>query len=134
LAWRYVTGPEKQRDHSKAFPLAQKAVKLFPEEWMYGNTLGVVYYRLGQYPEALVKLEQSLRESQGEAAAFNLFFLAMCHARRGEAAQARDCYQRALDWMQAPQNNWEPGWKEELDAFRAEAAALLQTASENPKK
>jgi WD40 repeat protein/tetratricopeptide (TPR) repeat protein len=133
LAWRYVTGPEKQRDRSNAFPLAEKAVKLVPEEWMYRNTLGVVYYRLGQYPEALEKLEQSLRQSQGEAAAFNLFFLAMCHARRGAASKAKDCYQRALDWMQVPQNNWQPGWKEDLDAFRAEAEALLQAHSEKPK-
>jgi WD40 repeat protein/tetratricopeptide (TPR) repeat protein len=134
-AWIYVTGREKARDPKMALPLAQKAVELAPREWSCSNTLGVVYYRLGRYPEAMNKLEESLRENKGNGDAFNLFFLAMCHARRGEEAKAKDCYQRALTWMREPHRNWQPGWKEELDVFRAEAAMLLlQTQTEKHKE
>jgi Flp pilus assembly protein TadD len=126
LAWEYVKAPEKQGDPKKALPLAQKAVKLTPHQWEFWNTLGVVYYRLRQYPEAIAKLEHSLSESQGEAAAFDLFFLAMCHARRGDSAKAKDCYEHAVQWVQEPQRSLRPGWKEELEAFRAEAKALLE--------
>jgi WD40 repeat protein/tetratricopeptide (TPR) repeat protein len=125
LAWPYVAGSEKQRDPNKALALAQKAVKLTPGQWIYWNTLGVVYYRLGQYSQAMEKLEHSLRDSKGEAAAFDLFFLAMCHARCGDSAQAKECYDRAVSWVQEHHDKLQPGWKEELDAFRAEAQATL---------
>jgi uncharacterized protein HemY len=128
LAWRYVTGPEKQRDPHKALPLAQKAVKLTPDQWHYWNTLGVVYYRLGQYPEAIEKLQHSLSAGKGEAAAYDLFFLAMCHARLGDAAQAKDCYDRAVHWVQEQQSRLRAEDKKELDAFRAEAEPVLQRA------
>jgi tetratricopeptide (TPR) repeat protein len=109
----------------RALPFAQKAIKLVPEQWTYLNTLGVVYYRLGQYPQAIEQLEHSLRVSKGEAAAFDLFFLAMCHARQGDAARAKDCYDRAVHWAQGQQGKLQPGWQEELEAFRAEADAML---------
>jgi tetratricopeptide (TPR) repeat protein len=132
LAWRYVTGPEKERDPKKALPMAQKAVKLMPEACL--NTLGVVYYRLGRYAEAMKTLEQSLRVTREKAAAFDLFFLAMCHAQLGEAAKAKECYDRAVHWVQEQQGKMRTGWKEELDAFRSEAETLLQARGQISKK
>ena len=84
LAWLYITGPERLRDANTALPLARKAVALAPGQWMFCNTLGVVYYRLGNYPQALEMLEQSSRESNGEAGAFDWFFLSnvSCAPRR----------------------------------------------------
>jgi WD40 repeat protein/Tfp pilus assembly protein PilF len=126
LAWLYVVGPEELRDPTKALPLAQKVVKLKPAVRAYFNTLGVVYYRLGQYPPAVVALERSLHESkQGKAASHDLFFLAMCHTRLGDADQARDCYNRALQCVQEKQGQLSPDEREELNAFRAEAEAEL---------
>jgi uncharacterized protein HemY len=90
---------------------------------MYRNTLGVAYYRLGRYGPAVEALERSLRETKGESAAYDLFFLAMCHARRGEVAAAKDCYDRAVQWVQGRQHQLRAEEKQELDAFRAEAAA-----------
>jgi serine/threonine protein kinase/WD40 repeat protein/tetratricopeptide (TPR) repeat protein len=129
LAWRYVTGPEKQRDSHKALFLVQKAVKLAPDQRSYWNTLGVAYYRLGQYSQAIEKLEHSLRESKGKSAAIDRFFLAMCHARQGNAAKAKDCYDRAVHWVQEQQGKLRAEQKKELDAFRAEAEAVLQRAT-----
>jgi serine/threonine protein kinase/WD40 repeat protein/tetratricopeptide (TPR) repeat protein len=126
LAWLYVVGPEELRDPTKALCLAQKAVKLKPAEETYFNTLGVVHYRLGQYPPAVVWLERSLRKSRhSPAAASDLFFLAMCHARLGDADQARDCYHQALQCVQEKQGQLSPNAREELNAFRAEADAVL---------
>jgi tetratricopeptide (TPR) repeat protein len=125
LARLYVTGPDKLRDPKKALPLARQAVELTAGDARYLNTLGVVYYRLGQYPQAVETLERSLRESKGRADAFNLFYLAMCHARRGESPKAKDCYNRAVKWVQERQGKLQRADVEELTACRAEAEAEL---------
>ncbi len=49
LAWEYATGPVKHAHANKARTLSHMAVKLNPDERAFINTLGVVYYRLGQY-------------------------------------------------------------------------------------
>ena len=70
-------------------------------------------------------LEKSSRESNGEAGAFDWFFLSMCHARRGDAAQANAYYDRAVKWVQAKQDKIPAAWRDELASFRAEADAVL---------
>jgi tetratricopeptide (TPR) repeat protein len=126
LALRYLSGPEKHRDPNKALPLAQKAVKFLPDNCLCLNTLGVVLYRLGRCPQAMEKLERSLRDSKGETAAINLFFLAMCHVRQGDAAKAKGCYERAVYLLEEQQDKLHPSWQKEIDAIRAEATGLLQ--------
>ena len=86
LALRYLAGPEEHRDLKKARSLAQKAVKLAPNDCLCLNTLGLIYYRVGRYLEAMKILQRSLRTSKEETAAINLFLLAICHIRQGHAA------------------------------------------------
>jgi tetratricopeptide (TPR) repeat protein len=124
-AWRLVTGPEKSRDPAKALALIQAAIQRRPGDPLFLNTLGVVQYRNGQYREAAATLEKSLAASRGQYDAFNLFFLAMCHHQLGDAAKARDCYDRALRWR-AEHKDLSPEHAEELKAFQAEAEALLK--------
>jgi tetratricopeptide (TPR) repeat protein len=88
------------------------------------NTPGVVYYRLGQYQPAIATLERSLREGKGEAAAFDLFFLAMSYHQLDKPADAQKAYQEAIEWQL--QAKMRPDEIEELNAFRAEAKALLK--------
>jgi tetratricopeptide (TPR) repeat protein len=125
LAWFYVTGPENRRDARAALPLARKAVEAAPGQWTCLNTLGVVYYRLGEYRQALDTLEWSLREGSETTAGFDWLFLAMSHWRLGEQADARHCYDRAVQWVREhPQLS--PDWSEELASFRAEAEELMR--------
>jgi tetratricopeptide (TPR) repeat protein/WD40 repeat protein/tRNA A-37 threonylcarbamoyl transferase component Bud32 len=126
-AWRLVTGPGEQRDPPRALRLIQEAVRRAPNEAMFLNTLGVVQYRNGQYKEAEVTLEKSLAAGKGQFDGFDLFFLAMCHHHLGDAAKARDCYDRAVQWLRG-KKDLPAQHAEELKAFEAEAEALLRPA------
>jgi serine/threonine protein kinase/WD40 repeat protein len=131
LARRLVTGPGNERDPAKAQLLAQKALELTPSERMYQNTLAITCYRLGQYEKAMECLERNLRESTGEVAAYDLFFLALCRAGRGEMTEAKGCYDRALHWIEEQQNCLSAQAKEELATIRAEVEAAFQKATPN---
>jgi WD40 repeat protein len=126
LAWRCVEGPDRLADPRKALPLARKAVSLIPDEPTYWNTLGVVYYRSGLLDEAIRALEHSLHEAQSAVVAYDLFFLAMCHARRQDSGQARALHDQAVRLLAATQEHLSPQWRAELNGFRAESAALLE--------
>ena len=130
-AWQLVTGPKDQRDPARALPLARKAVELEPANPLYHNTLGVALYRNGQFAAAVLELERSLKDGQGEADAFDLFFLAMCHHRLGDAAKANDYRERAVKWFQERRDKLQPVWIEELSEFQSEAAAVLAQAPGN---
>jgi hypothetical protein len=82
-------------------------------------------YRNGKYREAVATLEKSLARGKGQLDAFSKFYLAMCHHRLGEAAKARDCYHRAVECWQAKRTLYCGKHTEELNAFEAEAEALL---------
>jgi serine/threonine protein kinase/WD40 repeat protein len=127
LAWLYVTGPEKLRDRKQALPLAKRVAAAQPNDWRGWRTLGVVYYRLGDLERAVVALERSLRQGK-EAAGLNNLFLAMCHWRLGDRAQARDCHDRAARWVQEERRKATPDWKAWGDrylTFQAEAESLM---------
>jgi uncharacterized protein HemY len=124
-AWQLANGPAGQRDPAKALKLIQEAVKLQPNDPTFLNTLGVVQYRNGQYKEAAATLEKSLAAGNGASDAFDLFFLAMAHARLGDLARGRECFDRAVKWCEA-RKDLEPQHALELKAFRAEAEQVLR--------
>src|SRR5262249_40568036 len=123
-AWRLVTGPVNQRDPERALQLVQEGLKKQPGNRNLWNTLGVVQYRRGQYAEAITALEKSFAASKGQADGFDLFFLAMCHAKIGAPAKARDCFDRAVQWWEG-RSGLSAQHVQELRAFRAEAETVL---------
>jgi hypothetical protein len=130
LAWVYLTAPEPLRDVKAALALAEKAVRLDPQDPGYRNTLGVACYRAGRYRQAVEAMRPNLENQADAGLACDLYFLAMSCHRLGEADRARDYYAWAVRWTRM-----QPGLSarqlEELDAFRAEAAELLGI---DPKK
>jgi serine/threonine protein kinase/WD40 repeat protein/Tfp pilus assembly protein PilF len=124
LAWLLVAGPTELRDGKKAVPYSERAVELAPLNWAYHNTLGLALYRADRYQNAIAPLEASLKGSSGHTDGFDLFFLAMCHVKLGDPAKAKDCFDRAVKWIEG-QKNLHPQWAEELKTFRAEAEELL---------
>jgi tetratricopeptide (TPR) repeat protein len=112
------------RDPQRALELARKAVALTPGTAIYLNTLGVAQYRAGQHAEAVATLEKSLAAGKGETDAFDLFFLAMARFQLGQIARARADSDRAVKWRR-DHPNLPAQWSAELDAFQAEALALL---------
>jgi WD40 repeat protein/tetratricopeptide (TPR) repeat protein len=125
-AWRLANGPAGQRDLAKATELIRRAMEMDADNTTFLNTLGVIQYRNGQFTQAIVTLEKSLAASKGQSDAFDLFFLAMCHAKRGDSAKAKECFDQAVKWT-AAQKDLPANYVEELKAFRAEAEAALRT-------
>ncbi|HTU91088.1 MAG TPA: tetratricopeptide repeat protein, partial [Gemmataceae bacterium] len=134
LAWLLLTGPKDLRNPTEALNEAKKAVELEPDQFLYINTLGVALYYTGQFADAIPVLERSLREQRGTADAFDLFFLAMCHHRLGDAAKAKDCHARGKQWFQDHKGKLPVGWGKELTAFQAESESVLAQPPGQAKK
>jgi serine/threonine-protein kinase len=127
LAWFLAACPEPQfRDPARAVALGRKAVKRAPQTPKYWNTLGVAYYRAGNWKAALGAMEKSIRNRSGGICA-DWFFLAMAHCRLRDKVEARNWYDRAVRWMEKNQPH-----NDELRSFRSEAATLLDVPIENP--
>ena len=126
-AWRLLTGPPDEHDPVRALELAKMIVERMPDAHEYLNTLGLAQYRNGLYRESIATLENSLKAGKGQFDAFDLFFLATCHAKLGDSLKARDCFDRAVKWTEA-HKDLSAQHKEEFKAFRAEAEELLRSA------
>jgi superkiller protein 3 len=117
----------------QAIQLAQRAVEEQPINGGFWNWLGQAQYRAGNWSECLVALDRSMQLRNHTAGylsigatdpkggdSFDYFFLAMAHARLGHMEDARDWYDKAIEWM----NEYRPG-DGELRYFRDEAAEVL---------
>jgi WD40 repeat protein/tetratricopeptide (TPR) repeat protein len=125
LAWFLAASPDpKLCDPAQAVEAARKAVELAPQNSGHRNTLGVAYYRAGDWKASLAALEKSMELGIG-GNPFDWFFLAMAHWKLGHKDEARAWYDKAAAWdaKNLPQDQ-----NEELLRFRAEAAALLGSA------
>jgi WD40 repeat protein/serine/threonine protein kinase len=121
LAWALAVCPDTRlRNPRRAVALAQAAVRAKPRDVRFHNTLGVAYYRVGDWNSALAELERSIEIRNG-GDGFDWFFLAMTCRQRGEYDRARAWLQKAEVWMDknAPKNR-------ELARFRSEATDLIE--------
>jgi len=123
------SGSTELRVPSRALHLAQRAAGLSPHDWQILNTLGLVYFRLGQFDAAVETLQRSIVESHREATAHNMFLLAMSYHRLGEVKKAGTCYDRAVRWLKS-QNELTGPEVDELCDFQTEADSVLQLKGE----
>jgi tetratricopeptide (TPR) repeat protein len=125
IAWACVRFPDAVKDFKQPRELLARAMKAQPGNATFLNTLGVLQYRSGLFKEAVATLVKSLASSQGTHDGFDLYFLAMCHARLGEAGKARDCFDRAVGWVEG-QKDLSVEQRLELQEFRAEAESAIK--------
>jgi tetratricopeptide (TPR) repeat protein len=91
-------GAKAFRDPEAALPLAQRAVKLAGNQADCLNTLGVVYYRLGRWDDAIKTLQAAANCRAEGAGGGELLFLAMSYQKGGRPDAASDQFDRATRW------------------------------------
>lgn len=124
LAWILVNGPTENRHPDEALTLALRAVALRPHDGNALNTLGVVYYRLGRFDEAVRTLHAAGEHNPDGPTAWDEFFLSMCYARQGDVHRAHASYVRAMRWWAARRQLTAEEIRE-LESARAEVEPLL---------
>ncbi|HVK07341.1 MAG TPA: tetratricopeptide repeat protein, partial [Gemmataceae bacterium] len=130
LAWIYLNGPDRLRDHREGLALAERAVALTAKPGAHALTvLGVAHYRSENYSRAIDALNRADAVRGGMATSTGQLFLAMCHHRLGQADRARACYDRALD-LQKAQKKPTAAQAAQFKALRAEARTVLDSPAE----
>jgi WD40 repeat protein/serine/threonine protein kinase/tetratricopeptide (TPR) repeat protein len=125
-AWHLATDPNADlRDPGSAAELAELAVELAPDNATFANTLGVAHYRTGNWHEAIKALEKSEQLAPDKYLGFNGFFIAVAHWQLGNKSQAREWFDRSVEWVDKRGPSLIPAHQEELRRFRAEAEELM---------
>ena len=104
--------------YQRALRQAESACHLDPDNFHFLNTLGVAYYRVGKYQEALDTLGRC-NKLRKESDPSDLAFVAMAQHQLGRKEQAHTTLERLRDVMKQPR------W-----AGNAEAQAQLREAEE----
>jgi tetratricopeptide (TPR) repeat protein len=84
---------DRFNDVNKAYPLIEKARRLFPEDASIADTMGWILYRRGEYQRALVFLEESAAKLSDHADI--QFHLGLVHYALGDEAPARTALEQA---------------------------------------
>jgi eukaryotic-like serine/threonine-protein kinase len=138
LAWKLALARDRPvGDYDEALVHARKSVALTPNDATAVNTLALAEYRVRHWNESIAAAERSLAMRKG-GSAFDWFFLAMAHAKKGEKEGARKWYHKAIAWTKEkdPKNaELLRFWKEaaELLGEPGPTAPGLDPVSKNPK-
>lgn len=130
LAWFLATGPANLRDAAESLAQVEEALRLDPDNNLYLNTYGVALYRAGRYSQSIETLQKNLNLSNGNLAAFDLFFLAMANKRLARVDEARSLLKRAETWFSENRGKLSPDYVKELEQFQSEARAVLAPGPE----
>jgi serine/threonine protein kinase/WD40 repeat protein/tetratricopeptide (TPR) repeat protein len=123
--WLLTAPTPLHREPTLALELAKELVRRAPRVAVYWNTLGVAHYRLGEWKAAIQALEEAEKLASRTSYGSNAFVLAICHHQLGHHTEARNSYDRAVRWCQDDHDSMDSARKQELQAFHAEAEALL---------
>jgi tetratricopeptide (TPR) repeat protein len=137
LAWLLATCPDSElRNIDEALRRARTAIEQgtpIPANWW--TVFGVASYRAGDWDGAIAALSETKPITHRGYTHAARFFLAMAHWNRGDRDQAHQWYADTINWMNG-NTTWmqdHPVEKEELERFRAEAAALLALDTRAPE-
>jgi serine/threonine protein kinase/tetratricopeptide (TPR) repeat protein len=133
-----ANGPDrKRRDPRQALELAQRGLELEGRA-SWWQTLGWAHYRTGAWKESIAALEKSIELNKGGALADSRaepgdlwLFLAMAHWQLGHRQEARQWYDRAVEWIENHRveldknKQKETPLEEDIRNIRAEAAELM---------
>ena len=127
LAWLLLSHPDPDsRDPALALTLASRVVQKCSDSSVYWNTLGVAYFRTGDFGSAVSALDRAIAVD-GEGNSFDHILLAMAHARLGNREESRQylaqaMFQKERDYPSHP----------ELARFCDEAHSII-TAGPDPQ-
>jgi tetratricopeptide (TPR) repeat protein/serine/threonine protein kinase len=118
----------KLRDSHKAVELAKRGVALQGHAGWW-QTLGWAHYRAGAWKESIAALEKSIELNKAGADPDQWLFLAMAHWKLGQKEEARQWYDRSVQWIdknpEALEKEQRTRVVEDVRKIRAEAAELL---------
>ena len=123
LAWVRLAGPLNRRDAKAALPLAERAVALASHIGYSRAALALACFRLERLENARVHAETSVAD-KGKADGFDLYVLALIHARQKALQKARDNFAQGETWRRANKNL--PAYRKALlETLRGEAEAAV---------
>jgi WD40 repeat protein len=131
-AWHIVRARDVDKDaYARALRYAEDAVRLFPKNGYYLNTLGVAQYRVGRYANALATLTKSEKLNATEEGSHpaDFAFLAMAQHQLGKKDGAKATLGRLREIMKHPR------WTQnaEFKSFLREAEELIEGKAGNKK-
>jgi tetratricopeptide (TPR) repeat protein len=100
-----VLAPQAVADPAAVIRLAQQAVIAQPQVDWHHYALGAAYYRAGRDKEALGSLNRVPTDSKWGDKPLSDLIGAMAHHRLGEAPQARQALEKAVQWYARQQEN-----------------------------
>jgi tetratricopeptide (TPR) repeat protein len=104
--------PDAEIDPNKLVQIAERAVQAKPVPH-HLHTLGLAYYRAGQFDKAIEQLQKSM-EGNWKAQVVNWLVLAMAHQRLGHADEARIWFEKAVRWIDNSDVAKSPGSSDRL--------------------
>ncbi|MBV8309569.1 MAG: tetratricopeptide repeat protein, partial [Planctomycetaceae bacterium] len=111
VAWACAIGPHALTDPMRAVRLAEKAVVANPDTYAYVSTLATTLHRAGQYERCIARLDEAVKIRREGATAYDFFFYALAHHALGHVDEARQSFNKGLDWMAACERSAASGAK-----------------------
>jgi len=102
LGWLLSHTPQQRVNPDIVVKLHQRAHVLNPENAFVQGTLGIAYYRAGQWQEAINAIqsaEDAINATKPAQKDYYAFFLAMAYWQTGDREQAQTWYKRGVAYM-----------------------------------